>query len=129
MSSTGGGLLRDGLFIQDGPRVLVRTPYLWLIAVGVLVVVVFGGRVARMPRLCKGIVLIDAAGLGAYAVVGMDRALAAGFSLPGVVVVGMVNAVGGGILRDVLLNTEPDMFKPVRWIRHWLSLAACCSWD
>jgi len=113
VSSTGGGLLRDGLFIQDGPPVLVRTPiYLWLIAVGVLVVVVFGGRVARMPRLCKGIVLIDAAGLGAYAVVGMDRALAAGISLPGVVVVGMVNAVGGGILRDVLLNTEPDMFKP-----------------
>ena len=33
VSSTGGGLLRDGLFIQDGPPVLVRTQvYLWLIA-------------------------------------------------------------------------------------------------
>ena len=113
VSSTGGGLLRDGLFIQDGPPVLVRTPtYLWLIAAAVLVVVVFGRRVVQMPRLFKGIVLIDALGLGAYAVVGMDRALAAGISLPGVVVVGMVNAVGGGILRDVLLNVEPDMFMP-----------------
>ena len=95
---------------------------------GVLVVVVFGGRVARMPRLCN-IVLIDAAGLGAYAVVGMDRALAAGISLPGVVVVGMVNAVGGGILRDVLLNTEPDMFKPGT-LDQALALIGCLlSWD
>ena len=31
VSSTGGGLLRDGFFIQDGPPALVRTPnYLWL---------------------------------------------------------------------------------------------------
>jgi uncharacterized membrane protein YeiH len=86
--------------------------YLWLIAAAVLAVVMFGRRVVQMPRLFKGIVLIDALGLGAYAVVGMDRALAAGISLPGVVVVGMVNAVGGGILRDVLLNVEPDMFLP-----------------
>lgn len=113
VSSTGGGLLRDGLFIQDGPPVLVRTQvYLWLIAAAVLIVVLFGRWVERMPGFLKGIVLIDALGLGAYAVVGMDRALAAGISLPGVVVVGMVNAVGGGILRDVLMNQEPDMFKP-----------------
>jgi uncharacterized membrane protein YeiH len=113
VSSTGGGLLRDGLFIQDGPPVLVRTPiYLWLIAAAVLIVMLFGGRVERLPGFAKGIVLIDALGLGAYAVVGMGRALAAGISLPGVVVVGMVNAVGGGILRDVLINAEPDMFKP-----------------
>ena len=113
VSSTGGGLLRDGLFIQDGPPVLVRTQvYLWLIAAAVLIVVLFGRWIERMPGFLKGIVLIDALGLGAYAVVGMDRALAAGISLPGVVVVGMVNAVGGGILRDVLMNAEPDMFKP-----------------
>jgi uncharacterized membrane protein YeiH len=113
VSSTGGGLLRDGLFIQDGLPVLLRTPiYLWLIAAAVLLVVLFGRWIDRMPGQRNVIVLIDALGLGAYAVVGMCRALGAGVSLPGVVVVGMVNAVGGGILRDVLLNSEPDMFKP-----------------
>jgi uncharacterized membrane protein YeiH len=65
-----------------------------------------------VPGFLKGILLIDALGPGAYAVVGMDCAQAAGIGLPGVVVVvGMVNAVGGGIRRDVLINTEPDMFK------------------
>ena len=113
VSSTGGGLLRDGFFIQDGPPALVRTPnYLWLVAVAVILCVVLGRWIEGRPRLPQAIVLIDAIGLGTYSVVGMDRALAAGISLPGVVVVGMVNAVGGGILRDVLVNEEPEMFKP-----------------
>jgi uncharacterized membrane protein YeiH len=56
--------------------------------------------------------VVDAIGLGAYAVVGMTLALKAGLSLPGVVLVGLVNAVGGGILRDVLMRREPNMFLP-----------------
>ena len=111
--STGGGLLRDSVFIQNGPPALLRSPdYLWLIAVAVCMVMVAGRRVDRIPHLSSGVMLIDAIGLGAYAVVGMDRALAAGISLPGVVLVGMVNAVGGGVIRDVLINHEPAMFKP-----------------
>ena len=42
----------------------------------------------------------------------MGRALTAGISLPGVILVGMVNAVGGGILRDVLLSNEQKLFQP-----------------
>jgi uncharacterized membrane protein YeiH len=125
VSSTGGGLLRDGLFIQDGPPVLIRTPnYLWLVAVAVLFCVVLGRWIDRRPRLSQVILLIDAIGLGTYSVVGMDRALAAGISLPGVVVVGMVNAVGGGILRDVLVNQEPEMFKPGT-LEQALALVGC----
>ncbi len=113
VSATGGGLLRDGIFLQNGPPVLLRSPvYLWLVAAGVFVIVVFGRWIAAVPVAERAIVVFDAAGLGAYAVVGMNLALHAGISLPGVVVVGMVNAVGGGILRDVLTNIEPDMFVP-----------------
>jgi uncharacterized membrane protein YeiH len=125
VSSTGGGLLRDGLFIQDGPPVLIRTPnYLWLIAAAVFFCVVLGRWIDRWPRLSQIILLIDAIGLGTYSVVGMDRALAAGISLPGAVVVGMVNAVGGGILRDVLVNQEPEMFKPGT-LEQALALVGC----
>jgi uncharacterized membrane protein YeiH len=113
VSSAGGGLLRDGLFLQDGAPVLLRSPtYLSIIAVSVLVVVLFGQRIQRLRHLHYAVSLVDAIGLGAYAVVGMNRALAAGLSLPGVIVVGMVNAVGGGILRDVLMRKEPSMFQP-----------------
>lgn len=112
VSAAGGGLLRDGIFLQTIP-VLLKTPiYLYLIVVAVTVVVLFGARLQRWKHLNQIVGLIDAAGLGAYAVVGMNRALAADLPLIGVAVVGMVNAVGGGILRDVLNRQEPAMFKP-----------------
>jgi uncharacterized membrane protein YeiH len=113
VSSVGGGLLRDGLFIQDGPPAILRTPtYLSLIAVAVVIIVLFGRYIQKFRYFHPALALVDTLGLGAYAVVGMDRALAAGLSLPGVVLVGMVNAVGGGILRDVLMRREPMMFLP-----------------
>jgi len=78
----------------------------------IFLVVLFGSQLQRTPHLGHVVGLIDAAGLGAYAVVGMNLALAVGLPLIGVAVVGMVNAVGGGILRDVLNREEPNMFKP-----------------
>lgn len=113
VSSAGGGLLRDGIFISDGPPALVRTPfYLWLIGMAALLVILFGRQIERLPHAQSALLLTDALGLGAYATVGMGRAFAAGISLPGVMLVGMVNAVGGGILRDVLLNHEQKLFQP-----------------
>ncbi len=112
VSSTGGGLLRDGIFLNRIP-VLVQTPvYLYLIVSAVLIVMLFARPLQHFKQLNHIVGLIDAAGLGVYAVVGMNLALAAHLPLIGVAVVGMVNAVGGGILRDVLNNQEPHMFKP-----------------
>ncbi len=113
ISSTGGGLLRDGLFLQNGPPVLLRSPtYLGIIALGVILVVLLGRWLDRLPRGAQLVSTVDALGLGAYASVGMCHALQAGLSLLGVMVVGMVNAVGGGILRDVLLRQPVGMFLP-----------------
>jgi uncharacterized membrane protein YeiH len=50
--------------------------------------------------------------LGVYAVVGADKAMAAGIGTLGAVVVGMTNAIGGGFLRDIIVREEPLMFKP-----------------
>jgi uncharacterized membrane protein YeiH len=100
VSAAGGGLLRDGIFLQTIP-VLVQTPiYLYLIVAAVTLVLFFGARLQLMKELTHIVGPIDALGLGAYAVVGMNRALAADLPLIGVAVVGVVNAVGGGILRD-----------------------------
>jgi uncharacterized membrane protein YeiH len=56
--------------------------------------------------------IVDAVGLGAYAVVGMQLSIDAHLSLPAVALVGVVNAVGGSVLRDLLLRDEPQVFKP-----------------
>ena len=113
VSATGGGLLRDGMLLQSGPPALLQTPiYLQLIALASLMVMLLGGRFSRWRYSHYGLGIVDAIGLGGYAAVGMRKALVAGLPYLGVVVVGMVNAVGGGILRDVLLNQPVSMFKP-----------------
>jgi uncharacterized membrane protein YeiH len=113
VSSTGGGLLRDGLFLQAGPPALVRTPAYVVIAGGAaLVVWLFGKRVEGNRLVSRVAMIADALGLGAFAVVGMHLALATGLSSPAVVLVGVVNAVGGGILRSVFLHQVSEVFRP-----------------
>ncbi len=113
VSGTGGGLLRDALFVQGLPPVLVRDPwYLWISTAAGALVLIFGRKVQQIPRLSTLVAVADALGLGTYAVVGMDRAFAAGLSLAGAIMVGMVNATGGGLLRDVLMRQEPSLLKP-----------------
>jgi uncharacterized membrane protein YeiH len=63
-------------------------------------------------RFNKVIAWLDALGLGAYAVVGIQKALGAELSVAAAILVGVVNAVGGGLLRDVLVREEPLFFKP-----------------
>ncbi len=113
VSSTGGGLLRDGIFLQDGPPQLVRSPYyLLLVALATLFVLLLGRRARQVHQFDWIVNRVDALGLGAYAVVGMNRASALGLSLLGIALVGMVNAVGGAVLRAVLLAREPRLFRP-----------------
>ncbi len=56
--------------------------------------------------------LVDALGLGIYAVVGAQKSLDRGLPIGSAILVGAVNAVGGGLLRDVLTREVPLLFKP-----------------
>jgi uncharacterized membrane protein YeiH len=109
-SGVGGGLLRDGLFIQQGPpAVTTDSRYIMAIMAAGLVGLLFRHWV---NRLTKVIALVDALGLGAYAVVGIEKSITAGLSIPAAVLVGVINAVGGGLLRDLLVRDEPLLLKP-----------------
>jgi uncharacterized membrane protein YeiH len=106
----GGGLLRDGLFIQNGPPVAMRDgSYMFAVLVGSLVSILFFKHV---ERLSKPFLIIDALATGAYGVVGASKAFEAGLAVPACIFVGVVNAVGSGLIRDVLVREEPLMLKP-----------------
>jgi uncharacterized membrane protein YeiH len=110
VSGIGGGLIRDGLFIQDGLTPLLTNPrYIEVIVVAAVIGMLFGERVRRFHRL---IAVVDALGLGAYAAFGVQKSLQAGLAVPAAVLVGVINAVGGGVLRDLLVREEPLVFKP-----------------
>jgi uncharacterized membrane protein YeiH len=113
VTAAGGGLLRDGLFLQSGPPVLIRTPvYIILIAVAAIIVIAAGAIVLRVPHFDRIVALIDAAGLGAYAIVGLELSLSLRLSVLAAIFVGTVNAVGGGVLRDIILGRTPQLLQP-----------------
>jgi len=106
----GGAFLRDGLFLQSPvPAVLADGRYLGSVLAGAAFAVWFA---RHLHRLRLAIVLLDAVALGVYGVVGAQKSLAAGLPFLSALLVGVVNAVGGGVLRDVLVREEPLIFKP-----------------
>mgnify|MGYP000007270254 CR=1 FL=1 len=110
VAGLGGSLLRDGIFLQNGPPLLLRDwHYLGVVILGCLVSYILYDRLDRFRLVFDG---FDAVGLAAYALVGTQMALKGGLSSPAAVLVGMVNAVGGGVMRDVLIREEPLLFKP-----------------
>jgi uncharacterized membrane protein YeiH len=110
VSGIGGGLMRDGIFLQQGVTPLLTNPqYLYAIGGAALVGMLLGERVHHFNRV---IAMVDALGLGAYACFGVQKALSAGLGPTAAVFVGVVNAVGGGLLRDVLTRDEPLVFRP-----------------
>ena len=110
VSGIGGGLIRDGLFIHASTTPLLTNPhYIEIITVAVVCGVMFGARIHRFARL---IAVVDALGLGAYAAFGVQKSLISGLPAPAAILVGVINAVGGGVLRDLLCREEPLVFKP-----------------
>ncbi|HVU36168.1 MAG TPA: TRIC cation channel family protein [Opitutaceae bacterium] len=107
----GGGLIRDAVFLpHNGATPLLTDPlYIEAIVLATVAGALFGKHVKRFRRT---IALIDALGLGAYAAFGTQKALQVGLSAPAAILVGVINAAGGGLLRDVLTRSEPLVFKP-----------------
>jgi uncharacterized membrane protein YeiH len=107
----GGGLIRDGVLLpRNEPTPLLADPRYILVVLGATVFgALFGGRVRHLHRV---IAVLDALGLGAYAAFGTQKALNADLAVPAAVLVGVVNAAGGGLLRDIITREEPLVFKP-----------------
>lgn len=114
VSATGGGLIRDGLFLPGSaaPRVIQTPDYLVVVVVVTAMVVLFGGLMRRQSWLPGVLALADALGIGAYGVVGMHLAVTADIPMVGAILIGVVNAVGGGALRDLLMNRTLELLQP-----------------
>lgn len=110
VTGVGGGLLRDGIFIQhEHPAVMEDARYIWVVIAATVIGVLTIQLARRFDRL---VAIVDALGLGAYAVVGAQKAIVSGLSPTASILVGVINATGGGLIRDVLVRDEPLFFKP-----------------
>lgn len=103
-SGLGGGMMRDVL-LGTGPVLALTDP--WYLSVAVLGALVVAVIPFSSPLSAYGLVVVDALALGAWAAVGTQRGLAAGVGWLPAMLLGVVTAVGGGMVRDLLLVRRP----------------------
>jgi uncharacterized membrane protein YeiH len=113
VSSTGGGILRDGVFLQRPLWIMSDPAALPTILAAVLLAVILMPLLKRQRRgIDKVVAMLDAVGVPAYAIVGFSLALAGGAALPAALFAGVITGVGGGIMRDLLVGEVPALFRP-----------------
>jgi uncharacterized membrane protein YeiH len=107
LSGLGGGIIRDTLLQHGPPLALTNPAYLVLAVAGAAVafLVPFTGRWSR-----RALTLIDALAVGCWAAVGAQKALAAGLGWLPAILLGVITAVGGGMVRDLFLLRVPAIF-------------------
>ncbi|MEZ5374979.1 MAG: trimeric intracellular cation channel family protein [Acidimicrobiales bacterium] len=109
ITALGGGLLRDVLLGDTPPPALTEPAYLVAALVGAAATFVGHQHIERQwlrPHL-----VFDAAGLGLFCVAGTTKALAFGLNGVGAVALGVLTATGGGVMRDVLADEQPMLFR------------------
>lgn len=108
MTALGGGVMRDLVIGAVPPAMFTNMSYLLVAAAGSLAPLFLAQPGTVLRRTIK---VIDAVGLGLFAVIGTEKALLSGLQWFPAVVVGVVAAVGGGIVRDTLVNRVPDILR------------------
>jgi uncharacterized membrane protein YeiH len=104
VTATGGGVMRDVLLNDTPPFCFKNELYLYLAVAASIVVFVTPRSFERMNR---AMLLLDALGLGTFLVIGTTKALSFHFGFMGAVMMGVMTATAGGLVRDLLSNQIP----------------------
>ena len=108
VTAIGGGTLRDLLIGNVPVGWMARPEYLYLILVTAVFAVLFQGRLKYLRR---SLFLFDTIGIGLFTLVGIEKGLAAGLSPVICVALGTMTACFGGVIRDILCNEIPVIFR------------------
>lgn len=108
----GGGMIRDVLLDVGPPLAISDRTYLPAAAIAA----VLGMLLARWSnRLAWPMLLLDSLALGLFSVVGVERTLAAGYPPASAVLIGVIAAMAGGIIRDLLAGDAPAIMQAGPW--------------
>jgi uncharacterized membrane protein YeiH len=108
VTAIGGGTLRD---VMTG-----NLPVGWLRNETATVTILMAAVAsmffeARLRKFTTTLFLFDALGLGLFTIVGIEMAIKLQFSVGVCIALGTITASFGGVLRDVLLNNVPLVFR------------------
>jgi uncharacterized membrane protein YeiH len=106
-TALGGGIVRDVILGATPPASFAYARYPLTAFVAGFLVFLFAGPVRDIPT--DVIVTLDAAGLALFAVSGARKALDYELNWLSAILMGVLTGVGGGVIRDLLLNRVPGV--------------------
>lgn len=107
VTALGGGTLRDVLI--SAPVIWMQnTLYIYLIIGTVILSIIFRDKLIYLSR---PLVFFDTVGLAVFTLIGLEKALQAGFSPEICIATGTMTACFGGVIRDILANKIPIIFQ------------------
>lgn len=108
VTAVGGGTLRDVLIGETPVGWMKDLTYLYLIFAAIPFTYLFRPYILRLG---KSMFLFDTIGIGLFTILGVEKTLGVGLSPLVAILMGSVSAVFGGVIRDVLSNQVPLIFR------------------
>ena len=106
-TAIGGGTMRD-LLLSQPPFWMTNSFYLICTGFALIWVIIFRKFLIKQENTWF---LFDTIGLALFAVVGIEKTLAAGFPFWTAIIMGTMTGAGGGVFRDVFINEVPLIFR------------------
>ncbi|PKH51129.1 hypothetical protein CXF68_10720 [Tenacibaculum sp. Bg11-29] len=108
VTAVGGGMMRDVLINAHPINWIGDINYIWTILAAVGITFLFRSRIAPLR---KTMFLFDTIGISVFTLSGLEKALTYDLHPFLALVMGMISAVFGGVIRDVLTRKVPLIFK------------------
>ena len=108
VTAIGGGSLRD-MLIGDTPVAWMREIAYSITIVGAVIFAILFQN--RLKYLRRSLFLFDTLGIGLFTMVGIDKGLDVGLKPFFCIALGVITASFGGVLRDILCNEIPVVFR------------------
>ncbi len=108
VTAIGGGTIRDVLIGRLPVGWMVNVEYIYAILVGYILAYLFKKYIIKWK---KSMFLFDTIGIALFTIIGINIALTYELSYPVCLIMGVVSACFGGVVRDVLTNEIPLIFR------------------
>lgn len=107
VTAIGGGTLRD--LLLDIPVFWMQTWwYLAVTGISLAAVIIFQNALVSRDKI---LFLFDSVGLALFCVIGIQKTLAVGYPMWVATIMGITTGAFGGVIRDILINEEPLVFR------------------
>lgn len=108
VTAVGGGTLRDVLIGRTPVGWMTDLNYIYAIAIAVVLAIVFR---KNWKQLSKSLFLFDTIGLGVFTIIGTEIGINANLDPIICIALGTMSASFGGVIRDILCNDIPVIFR------------------